>query len=198
MAKIGLRDPYYTTVTLGTDSDGDEIETIGSTVKRLGKAVQMQYNVNAPTVKLFGDDGLAESVPGFINGSGTMTVDEPEDTLAADLYDQTVLSTSEDILDVDAQTTKYVRFGVIVSRIKAGTIAYRGIILARVQFTIPSEQFDTQGEQIVLNTTQLPFSFYKNVDRVWRRRSKWKSTYDAAFTWLSNTLKQSDLTVDPT
>ena len=146
MAKIGLRNPYYTTVTLGTDSDGNETETIGETVKRLGKAVQLQYNINAPTVKLFGDDGLAESVPGFIDGNGTLTVDEPEDTLAADLYDQTVLTTSEDILDVDTMVTKYVRFGAIVSRIKAGTIAYRGIVLARVQFTISQDQFDTKGE----------------------------------------------------
>ena len=199
MAKIGLRNPYYTTVTLGVDTTtGEEIETISATPKRLAKAVQLQYSVNAPTVKLYADDGVAESVTDFIDGSGTATIDELEDTAAPDLYDLTVLSTSDDILDKDSDDTKYVRLGFIVKRIKGGVIAYRGIVLARVQFNIPTEQFDTKGEQIVLNTTQLPFNFYRNVDGVWRKRSPWNADFDTVSTWLQNVLKQTDLTVNPT
>lgn len=198
MAKIGLRNPYYTTVTLGVDTTtGEETETIGATPKRLAKAVQMQYSVNAPTVKLYADDGVAESVTDFIDGSGTATIDELEDTAAPDLYDLTVLSTSDDILDKDSDDTKYVRLGFIVKRIKGGNIAYRGIVLARVQFMIPTEQFDTKGEQIVLNTTQLPFNFYRNVDGVWRKRSPWNADFDTVNTWMLNVLKQADLTVNP-
>ena len=55
-----------------------------------------------------------------------------------------------------------------------------------------------QGEQIVLNTTQLPFNFYRNVDGVWRKRSPWNADFDTVSTWLTNVLKQADLTVNPT
>ena len=63
-----------------------------------------------------------------------------------------------------------------------------------MQFVIPSEQWDTKGEQIVLNTTQLPFNFYRDIREVWRRMSPWQTTYAAAQTWMLAKIVQADLT----
>jgi len=195
MAKIGLRDPYYAIVTLGTDSSGEETESIG-TAKRLAKAVQLQTNINAPVVKLYADDGVAESVTEFVDGSGTLTVDDLDDTALLDLYDMQQVSSSDADLLGKAETAdgNYVRLGYVIRRIKGGTVYYRGIILARVQFVIPSEQWDTKGETIVLNTTQMSFNLYRDIKHVWRKLSQWKTSYADVYNWIRNGVAQSDLT----
>ena len=197
MAKIGLRDPYYAVVTIGEDSSspGTETESIG-TAKRLAKAVQLQANVNAPTVKLYADDGVAESVAEFIEGTGTITVDELEDDAAADLYSATALSTSNDIVNKATDVCAYVRLGFVIRRIKNGTESYRGIVLARAQFNIPSDTWDTKGENITLGTSQLPFSFYRDIKGVWRKMSEWKTSYSTANTWMKAQLVQADLSTN--
>ena len=194
MAKIGLRDPYYAVVTVTTGTGGAEEESSG-TAKRLAKAVQLQTTVNAPTTKLYADDGVAESINEFVDGSGTLTVDELEDDATVDLYNATKITTANDIVNRATDTSAYVRFGYVIRRIKGGVTAYRGIVLARVQFVVPSEQWDTKGEQITLNTTQLPFNFYRDIKDVWRRMSPWQTTYAAAQTWMLAKIVQADLTV---
>ena len=76
-------------------------------------------------------------------------------------------------------------------------MGYRGLVLARTQFTIPSDQWQTKGEQITLGTTQLPFDFYRDVNGVWRVRSKWEATYAAAKAWMLAALAQADLSAEP-
>lgn len=196
MAKIGLRDPYYAIVTLGTDSStGAETESLG-TAKRLAKAVQLQTNINAPTTKLYADDGVAESVTEFIDGSGTITVDELSDDAAVDLFNATKLQTSNDIVNKGSDGCAYVRLGFVVRRIKNGVTAYRGIVMARAQFVIPSEQWETKGEQIVLNTTQMQFNLYRDIKDVWRKMSPWESSYATANAWMLAKIVQTDLSVN--
>ena len=197
MPKIGLRDPYYAIVTLGTDSStGAETESIGA-AKRLAKAVQLQTNINAPTTKFYADDGVSESVTEFIDGSGTLLVDDLDDDAEKDLYNATKLATSNDIVNKSEDGSAYARLGYVVRRIKNGVQSYRGIILARVQFQIASDQWDTKGEQIVFTGSQLPFNIYRDVKSVWRKKSEWKSSYSTASSWMLAQLVQADLSVNP-
>lgn len=195
MAKIGLRDPWYSVVTLGVNSSTQEEEETLGTAKCLAKAVKITATPNAPSVDLYADDGVDESVSRFIKGSGTLIVNDLDDAAMLDLFEISQPTSSDELYETEENTTRYIRLGVVVVKIKGGVTYYRGMVLARVKFNIPTDEWDTQGEQIVLATTELPFEFYRNVDRVWRKRSSWTQDYATAKAWMKAALAQTDLTV---
>lgn len=193
MAKIGMLYPKYSVITIGTDdSTGVETETYGD-LKVMGKAVRASVTINTAEAKLYADDGLAEMVKEFVEGSITAETDDMEDSVAADLYGATLTeaaqSTTGKIVYKDTDASAYLRFGFIVRRMKASKYQYKAIVYNKVMFDIPNEDYETKGETITFKTNSITGKVMRNKDRIWKTTSLWVDTLTAAETFLDTNVK---------
>ena len=98
MATIGLDSLYYANIT--EESRGNETY---ATPKVLAKAITAELSVDLVEAILYADDGAAEVVKDFNNGTLTLGVDDIGPAVAADLTGATVdsngvlITTSESI-----------------------------------------------------------------------------------------------------
>lgn len=193
MAKIGMLYPKYSVITIGTDtSTGAETETYGD-LKVMGKAVRASVTINTAEAKLYADDGLAEMVKEFVEGSITAETDDMEDSVAADLYGATLTEaasgTTGKIVYKDTDASAYLRFGFIVRRMKASKYQYKAIVYNKVMFDIPNEDYETKGETITFKTNSITGKVMRNKDRIWKTTSLWVDSIEAAETFLDANVK---------
>lgn len=181
MAKIGMRYPVYRKMTITTGEDGKESVTYG-TKTVMGKAISASVSITTSEAELYADDGLAESVKEFVEGQLSISTDDLEDSVEADLLGATV---SEDGIVNDADDyAPWVQVGFIISRMKGGKKQYRGVLYTKVQFAIPSEDNTTKGQTISFGTPTMTGTITSGSDGVWRKKSKWAEDAATAQSWL--------------
>lgn len=128
MATIGLDRLYYAKIT--EDSNGDETY---DTPIPLAKAISAELSVELAEATLYADDGAAEIIKEFQNGTLSLGIDDIGVEAASDLTGATIddnkvlISTSEDGGDPVA----------IGFRAKKANGKYRYFWLYRVKFGIP-------------------------------------------------------------
>lgn len=188
MAKIGMRYPVYRKMTITTDESGKETVSYGQ-MAVMGKAISANVSVTTSEAELYADDGLAESVKEFVEGSITIATDDLEDAVEADLLGATV-SEDEIIYDTD-DYAPWLEVGFIISRMKGGKKQFRGVLYTKVQFAIPSEDNTTKGQSITFGTPSITGTITANADGVWRRKSKWAEDAAAAKTWLETQMSKN-------
>ena len=143
MATIGLDKLYYATIT--DDENGEEIY---GTPTQLAKAISAELSVELAEATLYADDGAAEIVKEFKNGTISLGVDDIGSTTAAALTGVTVdknnvvVSNSE-----DGGNPVAVGF-----RAKKSNGKYKYYWLYRVKFGIPSTNLATKGDSITFST----------------------------------------------
>lgn len=143
MATIGLDKLYYATIT--DDENGDEIY---GTPTQLAKAISAELSVELAEATLYADDGAAEIVKEFKNGTISLGVDDIGSTTAAALTGVTVdknnvvVSNSEDGGDPVA----------VGFRAKKSNGKYKYYWLYRVKFGIPATNLATKGDSITFST----------------------------------------------
>ena len=143
MATIGLDKLYYATIT--DDENGEEIY---STPTQLAKAISAELSVELAEATLYADDGAAEIVKEFKNGTISLGVDDIGSTTAAALTGVTVdknnvvVSNSEDGGDPVA----------VGFRAKKSNGKYKYYWLYRVKFGIPATNLATKGDSITFST----------------------------------------------
>jgi len=143
MATIGLDKLYYAKITEGTN--GDEIY---ETPKPLAKAITAELSVELAEATLYADDGAAEIIKEFQNGTLSLGIDDIGAAIASDLTGATIddnkvlISTSEDGGDPVA----------IGFRAKKANGKYRYFWLYRVKFGIPATNLTTKGDSITFST----------------------------------------------
>ena len=143
MATIGLDKLYYATIT--DDENGEEIY---GTPTQLAKAISAELSVELAEVTLYADDGAAEIVKEFKNGTISLGVDDIGSTTAAALTGVTVdknnvvVSNSEDGGDPVA----------VGFRAKKSNGKYKYYWLYRVKFGIPATNLATKGDSITFST----------------------------------------------
>lgn len=179
MAKVSFRSPKYVTVTVSTSTAGVETETLGTTVKVLGKGINMNTTINTSDAELYADDGLAEYDTEFVDGDMTLEVDDLDDAVEKDLLGASV-GTDGDVLSKSTDVASYVRVGGVIGRVKSGVKQYRAVIYLRVKFGIPADNFATKGQTITYGTSSLTGRVSKNQRDEWRYKSKWVDTPDEA------------------
>ncbi len=186
MAKIGMRNPMYRVMTITADESGKETISY-SERKVMGMAISASVAVNVTEAKLYADDGLAESVKEFIDGTLTVNTDDLEDTVEADLLGATV-NENGDIVNNSDDSAPWVEVGYILARMKRGKKQYRGVLYTKVQFAIPSENNQTKGQTITFDTPTMTGTLTTNGDGEWRRKSKWMDTPAEASEWLDEAM----------
>lgn len=143
MATIGLDKLYYATIT--DDENGEEIY---GTPTQLAKAISAELSVELAEATLYADDGAAEIVKEFKNGTISLGVDDIGSTTAAALTGVTVdknnvvVSNSEDGGDPVA----------VGFRAKKSNSKYKYYWLYRVKFGIPATNLATKGDSITFST----------------------------------------------
>ena len=143
MATIGLDKLYYATIT--DDENGEEIY---GTPTQLAKAISAELSVELAEATLYADDGAAEIVKEFKNGTISLGVDDIGSTTAAALTGVTVdknnvmVSNSEDGGDPVA----------VGFRAKKFNGKYKYYWLYRVKFGIPATNLATKGDSITFST----------------------------------------------
>lgn len=143
MATIGLDKLYYATIT--DDENGEEIY---GTPTQLAKAISAELSVELAEATLYADDGAAEIVKEFKNGTISLGVDDIGSTTAAALTGVTVdknnvmVSNSEDGGDPVA----------VGFRAKKSNGKYKYYWLYRVKFGIPATNLATKGDNITFST----------------------------------------------
>lgn len=143
MATIGLDKLYYATIT--DDENGEEIY---GTPTQLAKAISAELSVELAEATLYADDGAAEIVKEFKNGTISLGVDDIGSTTAAALTgvmvdkNNVVVSNSEDGGDPVA----------VGFRAKKSNGKYKYYWLYRVKFGIPATNLATKGDSITFST----------------------------------------------
>ena len=143
MATIGLDKLYYAKITEGTNGD----ETY-ETPKPLAKAITAELSVELAEATLYADDGAAEIIKEFKNGTLSLGIDDIGTAIASDLTGATIddnkvlISSSEDGGDPVA----------IGFRAKKANGKYRYFWLYRVKFGIPATNLTTKGDSITFST----------------------------------------------
>lgn len=190
MAQIGLRYPMYAPLT--------EDETAGTYEYGVGKvaakAIRVDINLNIADSPLYADDGIAERVREFIDGTMTFTPDDLSNEVRADW-----LGNKLEDEEVDEETTVkvlksntedlpgYFGFGCIVPKVKNKKRQYRAIVFTKVQFGEPSETAETKGESITWQTPAIEGRTMRRVDGVWKEEITVDSL-DIAKAWLNKKL----------
>ena len=128
MAKIGLKNFFYG--ILSEASDGTPSYGVK---KKLAKAVQCTVNITNNDAKLFADDGLAESDTTFQSGTISLTIDDVDDTVMADLLGHDIeggvmVRSAQDI-------APYVGFGRIITKLVGGVYKYKVEFLYKCKFS---------------------------------------------------------------
>ena len=143
MATIGLDKLYYATIT--DDENGEEIY---GTPTQLAKAISAELSVELAEATLYADDGAAEIVKEFKNGTISLGVDDIGSTTAAALTGVTV-DKNNVVVSNGEDGGNPVAIGF---RAKKSNGKYKYYWLYRVKFGIPATNLATKGDSITFST----------------------------------------------
>ena len=166
MATIGLDKLYYAKIT--EDENGNETY---ATPVQLAKAMNADLSVELAEATLYADDGAAEIVKEFKNGTLSLGVDDVGASVASDLTGATidangvVVSTSEDGGDPVA----------VGFRAKKSNGKYKYYWLYRVKFGIPATNLATKGDSITFSTPTIEGTILRRNKVDGQNKHPWKA-----------------------
>ena len=141
MAQIGLRYPVYAPLV--------EDEAAGTytydTGKVAAKAISVEMSLNIADAPLYADDGIAERVREFIDGTLNFTPDDLSDEVKAEWLGSEI---EEETIDEETTVSVLKRhricpaISVSVSSPKVKKMSVSGYHLTKVQFAEPNESPD--------------------------------------------------------
>lgn len=178
MATIGVKKPYYAKYS----ATGTTVTYSGGGV--LAKAIEFSAEIDSGEENnLYADDGIAESERSFKGGKVNITTDDLSQEASAAIIGITAktLTVGEDtvselVFDDDVQSPE-IGFGIIVTKKKAGVLAYRAIVFPRLKFSIPKDAAKTLGETIEWQTPELEATIMRDdtAKRTWKREATLES-----------------------
>lgn len=178
MAKIGLQNFLYGILTEASDGTPSY-----GVAKKPAKAISCTVDITNNDVKLFADDGLAESDTTFQSGNVTIGIDDEDDIMLADLLGHEIVN-GEMIRNAN-DIAPYVGFGRILTKLVNGVYKYKVEFLYKVKFSEPSQNNSTKGESVEFGTSTLSGIVAKLGDGNWSA-SKTFNTMAEAKTYLES------------
>ena len=166
MATIGLDRLYYAKIT-----EGENGEETYATPTPLAKAISAELSVELAEAILYADDGAAEIVKEFKNGTLALGIDDIGSTVASDLTGATIddnhvlISTSE-----DGGTPVAVGF-----RAKKANGKYKYYWLYKVKFGIPATNLATKGDSITFSTPTIEGTILRRNKVDGKGKHPWKA-----------------------
>lgn len=148
MAKIGLQNFLYATLTEGSDGAA----TYGTATKP-GKAISCSVSISNNDASLYADDVKAESDTSFQSGTVTMGIDRDDLTTQAALLGHQI--TDGKIVRNANDVAPYVGLGRIVTMMTDNKMSYKVEFICKVKFGEPSQEDNTKGESIDFKTVEI-------------------------------------------
>lgn len=174
MAKIGLNSFKYSPLT---EADDGTAKYEGA--KSLGKAIDCKVSIEKYSAELYADDGLAESDYTFKKGTVTLTLDEDDDTVFAEILGHTVDAQSKEMVRKDTDVAPYVGMGRILTKVVNGVYKYKVEFLPKVKFSEPDQEEQTKGDSIEFKTPSVEGTVSKLKDGTWSKSKTFTSKSDA-------------------
>lgn len=178
MAKIGLRNFLFGELTEASDGTA----TYGAATKP-GKAISCNVEVTNNDVKLYADDGLAESDTGFASGTVTMGIDKDDLTTQAALLGHEI--TDGNLVRNTSDVAPYVGLGRIITMMVDGAYKYKVEFLCKVKFSEPSQEDNTKGEDVEFGTVEIEGTVSQLTNGNWSIAQTF-DTREAAETYLNS------------
>lgn len=178
MATIGLSKPYYAIYT----ATGSAVSYASGGV--MGKATEANIEIEtSEDNNLYADNGIAETDRQFTGGTLTLSTDDLSQEVSKailGLKEQAVDTiegiTDEDVKELiydDDQVTPYLGVGFIIKKVRGGVTMWRGVVLTKVMFSIPSDSATTQGETIEWQVPELSATVMRDdsATHMWKREA---------------------------
>ena len=173
MAKIGLNNFRYSVLT-----EEDGVASYNG-AKSLGKAIECKVAIEKYEAELYADDSLAESDYTFKKGTITLTIDEDDDTVFAELLGHEVDSESGEMVRKDTDVAPYVGVGRILTKLVNGVQKYKVEFLPKVKFSEPEQEEATKGDSIEFKTPSVEGTVVKLENGIWSRAKTFTSKEEA-------------------
>ena len=166
MATIGLDMLYYSKIT--EDADGNE--TYG-TPEKLAKAISAELSVELVEAILYADDGIAEIVKEFGNGTLSLGIDDIGSAVASTLTGATIDSNGV-VISASEDGGEPVAIGF---RAKKSNGKYKYFWLYKMKFGIPATNLATKGESITFSTPTIEGTIMRRNKLDSRNKHPWKA-----------------------
>lgn len=178
MATIGLSKPYYAVYSV---SDSTVSYANGSV---MGKATEANIEIETTDDNnLYADNGVAETDRSFAGGTLTLSTDDLSQEVSkailglveAELGEITGITDTEvkELIYDDNQATPYLGVGFVVKKKVNGAIKWRGVVLTKVMFSVPSDAATTQGESIEWQVPELTATIMRDdgSNHAWKKEA---------------------------
>lgn len=166
MATIGLDKLFYAPIT--EEENGDE--TYGAPVM-LAKAMTAELSIELNEATLYADDGAAEMVKEFKNGTLSLGVDDIGVSAAEALTGAKVDSNGV-LISASENDGAPVAVGF---RARKSNGTYRYFWLYRVKFAVPSTNLQTKGDSITFSTPTIEGTIMRRNKLDGRNEHPWKA-----------------------
>ena len=166
MATIGLDMLHFAKIT--EDDDGNE--TYG-TPEKLAKAISADLSVELVEAILYADDGIAEIVKEFGNGTLSLGIDDIGSAVASTLTGATIDSNGV-VISASEDGGEPVAIGF---RAKKANGKYKYFWLYKVKFGIPATNLATKGESITFSTPTIEGTIMRRNKLDGRNKHPWKA-----------------------
>ncbi len=183
MASFGAKYPFFNKIK--SEPEGALPVYEGEPV-RIGRLVKADLTVNLASGKLFGDDGLAESVDEFSSGSIAMETDDMEDEVASVVYGAQV--TDKEVhynVGDDAPAGGLAYLKKLMRRRK---VLYKGYFYPLVKAALGSDTAQTKTDSITFGTAATTFTIFACESGDWRITEEFP-TETEALAWVKEKLK---------
>lgn len=190
MAKIGLANLKYSILT--ESGTGESYKATYSGAKSFGKAVECKVSVESNTAELYADDMIAEADYTFKKGTITLTIDEDNDTIFAEVLGHTIssdTSNKDEMVRKATDTAPYVGIGRVLTKIVNGAYKYKVEFLSKVKFKEPNFDEKTKGESIEFATPTIEGTIMKLENEEWSK-TKTFDTKAEATTYLDGLMAE--------
>ena len=182
MAHIGMKNPYAVKIDPETGNYTGEIF-------KIGKAINFSGTPTNVDVKLWADDGVAESDKGITDYGVSLNVDEISLENQGKLLGHDYVPATENTPEtLDVKTTDvapYFGTGFYKRRRKNGVQSYTAVWLQKVQFANPAENAETKGESINFQTDTIEGTAFNNDANSIIKKAIF-DTEEKALEWVKN------------
>ena len=178
MANFGLSRPIIAKLNTETGKYSDAV--------KCGKAINTTVTPNYNTASLYADDAQQEQVEEFKNASVELGTDSVPVNVANVLFGHNV--TEEEETDNSEDAGSYVGYGFITAEMQSGKKKYRACLSTKVKFSEGAESYQTKGDSIQFQTPTLSGTAFADGNGVWRYKSGYVDTVDAAEKWIMKKL----------
>lgn len=181
MAKIGLK--HIVAAPLKEDGTYDAGYVVA-------KAIKATVNSNSNDVKLYADDGVAESDKSFKDGSISLNVDDLQQKVYADMlgHAYTAAGTGENaepegVVASANDVAPYLGVGFYGAIKRNNKVLYLAKWLKKVQFAEPNDETDTKGETVAFQTPTIEGTVFPADDGTWKEQAEF-ATEAEAVAWV--------------